>query len=434
MKFHKINCVLVWLGLALMPQAAFSQCTPQSANLLVSGDDNSYVWINGTPVGTSPITYCGGTCLPTPIPVPTTVFNQGQSVLVAVEADNINPTATFGAWSLEINCAGGFNWVISSESYATIPFYWDPNGGQAATCTGAAPPQPDGASVSWFGFAYNPASNPFTPNSVPVTGVQYAAPIYDQVTGVQVPPISYNPSGYIATACGALYWRELAVIPTPTDTPTLTPSFTPTLTATLTPSSTPTLSPTPSFTPTLTFTRTMTYTPTLTFTPTLSFTPTLTPTHTNTFTVTNTPTLTPTYTPSATPTLTFTRTNTFTPTDTRTPTATLTPCGYPGNTCTPTNTPIEIFDVSQNVLRSSQNGVTITVASAIYPGPLSLEIYNSAGEHVKTLLSETLTGPLEQTVVWDGKNKYGEPCASGVYVIFYREPFTLRKKRILLVR
>ena len=165
---------LVFLGLSLLTAPAFSQCTPSSANLLVSGDDNSYIWINGHVVSPSPVTYCGGVaCVPTPIPVPTTVFDQGQSVLVAVETDNTNPNQTFGAWSLEINCAGGFDWVISSESYATIPFYWDPNGGMAATCAGAAPPQPDGAAVSWFGFAYNPASDPFTMTAAPVTGAVY---------------------------------------------------------------------------------------------------------------------------------------------------------------------------------------------------------------------------------------------------------------------
>ena len=428
MKPFKLIGALALPALFLWPSPVFSQCTPQSANILVSGDDNSYVWINGTAVGPVPVLYCGGSCVPTPIQVPTTVFNQGQSVLVAVETDNINPTETFSAWSLEINCVGGFNWVISSQSYPAIPMYYDPNGGMAATCAGQAPPPLDGASNPWTAFTYNPASNPFAPTGVPVTGTQFAATIFNQVTGAPIPPVSYAASGYVSTSCGALYWRELAVIPTPTQTPTLTPSSTPTLTATLTPSSTPTFSPTPTYSPTPSFTPTITYTPTLTPTPTNTFTPT------DSFTPSSTPTKTCTFTPTSTPTVTFTHTSTFTPTNTPTPSFTPTPCGYPGNTCTPTPTPVEEFNVSLNVLRPSQGGVTIMVASAVFPGELSLMIYNSAGEHIKTLLSETLTNSILQTVVWDGTNKYGAPCASGVYLIYYREPFAVQMKKILLVR
>jgi len=193
---------------------------------------------------------------------------------------------------------------------------------------------------------------------------------------------------------------------------------------------TPTATFTVTLSPTLTATPTSTYTPT--FTP--SFTPTVTATNTGTSTctttITDTPTWTDTITSTSTPT--FTPTNTNTCTITRTPTVTNTPT----ITLTPTATlPIvDVFDVSENILSPhSSNPVTITVGCSQFPGNYNLLIYNSAGEHVKTLDSATLSQPVSQTYTWDGKNKYGDKCASGVYVIYLIEPYSRKSKRILVI-
>src|SRR5579871_203246 len=169
-------------------------------------------------------------------------------------------------------------------------------------------------------------------------------------------------------------------------------------------------------------------------------TPTDTPTNTATFTPSATSTPSATLTPSSTPTLTATFTATLTPTNTATPTATLTPCGWPGNTCTwtptftPTNTPYsaDIFTVDRNILRSGDS-VSIYVNYTQYPGQYDLRIYNSAGEHIKTLDSQQLDAPVSQTYFWDGKNKYGDPCASGVYILYLIEPYSAKNKKILLI-
>ncbi len=190
---------------------------------------------------------------------------------------------------------------------------------------------------------------------------------------------------YTVNSCSALG--------TPTNTPTVTPTFPPT--------DTPTVTPTP--TNTLTFTLTPTMTPTVSPTPTPTPTPTLTntPTITNTFTITNTPTITPT--PTATPTITL--------------------------------TPVvaDVFYVSKNTFNPS-DPVSIFVEYTQYPGSYDLRIYNSAGEHIKTLASEELEAPISQSYQWDGTNKYGDPCASGVYLIDLVEPFGTKIKRVLLVR
>ena len=114
-------------------------------------------------------------------------------------------------------------------------------------------------------------------------------------------------------------------------------------------------------------------------------------------------------------------------------TPTLTP------TATPTLTPVESascyrFEVSANLFRPAQGPVSIDVDSCAYPGPYSLKIYNSAGEHVLTLDDQTLDRPLSASYSWDGKNKHGDPCASGVYVLYLVEPFQVKTARVLLVR
>jgi hypothetical protein len=261
-----------------------------------------------------------------------------------------------------------------------------------------------------------------------VTGDTFAPLINNLVSGASIPPVSYNASGYVPGACGILYWRQLVTIPTPTVTPTPTFTFTltPTYTVTLTPTFTPTFTNTN--TPTITYTPTNTLSPTLTFTHTNTFTPTLTATATSSSTPTHTPTLT------YTPTHTFTPTNTFTPTDTYTITNTPTPCGYPGDTCTPTPTPADTFYVSENAFNPANGPVSIFVAYALFPGNYSLMVYNSAGEHVKTLDSQNLGNSIVKSYFWDGTNKYNARCASGVYIFYLVEPFGVKLKRILLIR
>lgn len=138
---------------------------------------------------------------------------------------------------------------------------------------------------------------------------------------------------------------------------------------------------------------------------------------------------------------TATLTPTPTATYTSTPTFTLTPCGYPGNTCTATDTPTitptpipaDVFTLDKNVF-SPSNPVSISIYYTAYPGLFELCIYNSAGELVKILDSQQLAAPLRQNYTWDGTNKYGDPCASGVYVIYAIEPYGRKLKRVILVR
>jgi flagellar hook assembly protein FlgD len=89
--------------------------------------------------------------------------------------------------------------------------------------------------------------------------------------------------------------------------------------------------------------------------------------------------------------------------------------------------------VDRNVFNPATDSVSIFVEYTKFPGDYSMRIYNSAGEHIKTLSSKTLNEPVSESYVWDGKNKYGDTCASGVYILYLIEPFDRKIKRVLMV-
>ncbi len=95
---------------------------------------------------------------------------------------------------------------------------------------------------------------------------------------------------------------------------------------------------------------------------------------------------------------------------------------------------MDVFTVSENVLRPSQQPVTILVEYGRYPGPYSLVIFNSAGEHIKTLDDHYLDQPVSAVYQWDGKNKYNDTCASGVYILDLVEPYDRKERKLLIVK
>ncbi len=229
--------------------------------------------------------------------------------------------------------------------------------------------------------------------------------------------------------------------PTPTATLTATSSATPTSTnsptSTSTASSTPTCTSTP--TGTSTFTNTVTCTVTSTNTATHTAIPTATSTSTPTATNSATPTSTKTLSPTGTPTVTETIVPLITPTLTPTPppaTATVTPVHTPISSETPTPTVSgDVFEISRNVFNETLDGtVGIKIASGQYFGPMTLRIYNSAGEHIKTLFDETLTQPLPLTTLsWDGTNTYGQKVASGIYIVYLIKPLGVATGRLVVI-
>ena len=63
-----------------------------------------------------------------------------------------------------------------------------------------------------------------------------------------------------------------------------------------------------------------------------------------------------------------------------------------------------------------------------------MKIYNTAGEHIRTLDSQHLIAPVYESYSWDGTNKYKGKCASGIYILYLTEPLDRKIKKLLLVR
>ena len=65
--------------------------------------------------------------------------------------------------------------------------------------------------------------------------------------------------------------------------------------------------------------------------------------------------------------------------------------------------------------------------------PVSLRIYNAAGQLVRTLVDDMRAPGVVHTVEWNGRNNAGQSVSSGVY--FYRlvsKEFTQTRKMVLL--
>src|SRR6185436_11493304 len=85
----------------------------------------------------------------------------------------------------------------------------------------------------------------------------------------------------------------------------------------------------------------------------------------------------------------------------------------------------DTFNISKNLFMPAQESLTIKTTFTCYPGQYSMKIYNSAGEFIRTLDSQYITGPFASSFPpWDGKNASGEDVASGVYIINLNEPFS----------
>ncbi len=260
------------------------------------------------------------------------------------------------------------------------------------------------------------------------------------------PTNTFTSSSTSTVTASATQTASFTSTPTSTGSPTNTQVLvlTNTATASSTLSNTPTATGTFSTTPTATFTLTETQTPVFTATLTLTDTPVATNTasRTSTSTFTYTPTWTFTsmntaaiFTATVTSSWTFTTTqtpiSTYTPSLTATKTYSATPIA---ETYTPTNTPLPYeFFISKNVF-SSNSPVSISVSINQYPGIYDLTIYNSAGENIKNLDHQQLTAAFSKIYSWDGRNKFGDKCASGIYVVYLTEPFTRKLGRVLLIK
>src|SRR5581483_3760002 len=94
----------------------------------------------------------------------------------------------------------------------------------------------------------------------------------------------------------------------------------------------------------------------------------------------------------------------------------------------------DTFYVSRNAFFPGKDTVSIDVTVSNFPNDLSLRIYNSAGELVKTLDKTSPLSAYSQNYTWDGTNVHGDKVASGVYLIRLKTANYVRVARILAIR
>jgi hypothetical protein len=415
-----IKKTTLFIALSCIALGAFSrvqaQCAPVSAKVCVSGDDTTEVWLNGSYLGLK--NYCDlkNGCHPESLcfPIPLDKIS-GPQVCLALKTTNINPVKVFSSWELEVDCAGDKPFVVTDENPAKsgVSLYWDPTGG--STCgMGHSPPVDDGGN-NWTNLGYNPSSNPFTLTGMTVTASTYTcAQIANVLTGFVIQYISYDADAAGSgptSACGILYWRQVAKLPVwlPTATPiaTLTSTRTPTPRPTLTPIPTPTENPPP---PATIPTPKPRHRPTATHTPVQAFRPI--------------PTREPrrawvrptaTYAPlKPTPAFYFRPRATWTP--------------VPPREIKPTPVPTWVPHLEKSAAIVFQTPpVEIYVNFADGPGRYQLEVLDGKGTPLAMIFDKKIVGEQDAWVVWDGKDSRGQDAPIGQYfVIFYKDGKPLR--------
>ncbi|MGB6121234.1 MAG: FlgD immunoglobulin-like domain containing protein, partial [Bacteroidota bacterium] len=90
-------------------------------------------------------------------------------------------------------------------------------------------------------------------------------------------------------------------------------------------------------------------------------------------------------------------------------------------------------ELFQNYPNPFNPGTAITF-SITAPAPVSLKIYNSLGQEVRTLIAGEQQDAGLHTILWDGTNDAGRPVATGVYVYRMASGRFVETKRMILLR
>jgi flagellar hook assembly protein FlgD len=197
--------VLSAWGLMSQQPVRAQTCTPVSASLLGSADDQLTVWINGSgPYG--PINYItAGTGAIPPIAIPPGVFNTtGPNIIAALNQDT-TPSVVESSWVIDVTCSSGQHAYFSNTD-AALKMYVSP-------CTSGDPPPPnDGSGNPWYSPSYGLTSTYFTATPVLVTAQAapvWLQPMFNPQTGAVQPWIGMNNTAVDSYGgCTGLYYRE----------------------------------------------------------------------------------------------------------------------------------------------------------------------------------------------------------------------------------
>jgi uncharacterized delta-60 repeat protein len=318
-------------------------------------------------------------------------------------------------------------------SSAPVPFSYSPP--LIASLNPSSGPLAGGNTVTINGSYFSTSATvSFGANSATVISATASAISVVAPAGLSGPAnvVVTNPGGAVS---GAAVYTYVPPTFTPSATPSSTPTTSPTLTetGTVTPTATPTA--TPSISPTFSQTGTVTPTVSPSDTPSVTLTGSPTPPNTSTVTPTVTPTSSPTLSPLPSASSTGTATATASPTPANTATAsplpsataspvvtatispTFTPLGSATNSPLPTNTPQIPAVLSQNLWHPGTGQPLHIGIKAPYDGHVTVHVYNTAAELVRTPFEADVPAGQSLDAIWDGRNEDGQSCGAGVYIV-----------------
>ena len=91
------------------------------------------------------------------------------------------------------------------------------------------------------------------------------------------------------------------------------------------------------------------------------------------------------------------------------------------------------FELGQNYPNPFNPETTIPLRVGAAGGPLRLEIFNAAGQRIRTLMDDVLPAG-ERSVSWDGRDGEGRPVSSGTYIYRAITDDGLHTRRMTLLR
>jgi flagellar hook assembly protein FlgD len=80
------------------------------------------------------------------------------------------------------------------------------------------------------------------------------------------------------------------------------------------------------------------------------------------------------------------------------------------------------------------NPVTTIAFTVREPTPVTLRVYNAAGQLVRTLVDGTRAPGVVHAVEWDGRSDRGSRVASGVYFYRLKTRETTRTRKMVLLK
>ncbi|MEK7477441.1 MAG: FlgD immunoglobulin-like domain containing protein [Candidatus Coatesbacteria bacterium] len=113
-----------------------------------------------------------------------------------------------------------------------------------------------------------------------------------------------------------------------------------------------------------------------------------------------------------------------------------------GTTCTFSASTVTFFNdsgnpgdyaLNRNLFRGRTETLTVTFTLP-ETTDVSLIVYNSVGQKVKTLMKRVVARRMAQMLEWDGTNDDGERCASGAYFVRLETAHWVKTKKVALVK